>query len=92
MLITEFIQRTGFYPSESVYREIEAEYLQSDLDKDAFCKKWVKNGGILKASKKMAQNAEALFKYCQGVDFINMRQTTPQYFDDLLSELRQKYL
>lgn len=92
MLISEFIQRTGFCPSESVYREIEAEYMQSDLDKDTFCKNWVKNGGILKASKKMQQNAEALFKYCQGVDFIRTKQLYIQQFNDLTTELRLKYL
>lgn len=50
MLISEFIDRTGFRPTEDYYHtEIEPEYNCSNLDKDAWCKQWKKNGGIQKA-------------------------------------------
>lgn len=50
MLISEFIDRTGFRPTEDYYHtEIEPEYNRSNLDKDAWCKQWKKNGGIQKA-------------------------------------------
>ena len=50
MLISEFIDRTGFRPTEDYYHiEIEPEYYRSNLDKDAWCKQWKKNGGIQKA-------------------------------------------
>lgn len=50
MLISEFIDRTGFRPTEDYYHtEVEPEYNRSNLDKDAWCKQWKKNGGIQKA-------------------------------------------
>ena len=63
MLISEFIDRTGFRPTEDYYHtEIEPEYNRSNLDKDAWCKQWKKNGGIQKAYdalKKQAANEYA---------------------------------
>ena len=60
MLISEFIDRTGFRPTEDYYHTvIEPEYNRSNLDKDAWCKQWKKNGGIQKAYdalKKQAAN------------------------------------
>ena len=38
MMKSEFIERTGFEPTEAEYREIEAEYMGCDIDKDEFCK------------------------------------------------------
>lgn len=50
MLISEFIDRTGFRPTDDYYHTvIEPEYNKSDLDKDAWCKQWKKQGGIQKA-------------------------------------------
>lgn len=50
MLQKEFEERTGFRPSVDYYHEvIEPEYMRSNLDKDAFCKQWKKQGGIQKA-------------------------------------------
>lgn len=43
MMREEFEQRTGFYPSQSLYAIIEQHYLQFDGDKDAFCKSYKKN-------------------------------------------------
>lgn len=40
MMKTEFVERTGFEPTEAEYREIEAEYMGCDIDKDEFCKAW----------------------------------------------------
>ncbi len=58
MLISEFIERTGFNPTEDYYHtEIEPEYDRSDLDKDAWCKQWKKNGGIQKAYDAMCRQA-----------------------------------
>ena len=33
MMKSEFIERTGFEPTEAEYREIEAEYMGCDIDK-----------------------------------------------------------
>lgn len=63
MLISEFIDRTGFRPTEDYYHtEIEPEYNRSDLDKDAWCKQWKKNGGIQKAYDAMSK--QAANEYC----------------------------
>lgn len=63
MLISEFIDRTGFRPTEDYYHtEIEPEYNRSNLDKDAWCKQWKKNGGIQKAYDAMSK--QAANEYC----------------------------
>jgi len=43
MLITEFTERTGFYPDEALYKVIEAHYMDFNGNKDAFCKAYKKN-------------------------------------------------
>lgn len=58
MLIKEFIDRTGFTPTDDYYhKEIEPEYEHSNLDKDDWCKQWKKNGGIQKAYDAMCKDA-----------------------------------
>lgn len=58
MLISEFIDRTGFRPTEDYYHTvIEPEYYASNLDKDAWCKQWKKNGGIQKAYDALKEQA-----------------------------------
>lgn len=49
----EFEQRTGFIATPELYAEIETEYMESELDKDEFCKVWVKQGGIEEMSNRM---------------------------------------
>ncbi len=43
MMIEEFEQRTGFYPTMKQYAAIERAYMDFDGDKDAFCKAYKKN-------------------------------------------------
>ena len=43
MMIEEFEQRTGFYPTLVQYEAIERAYMDFDGDKDAFCKAYKKN-------------------------------------------------
>jgi len=58
MLISEFIDRTGFRPTEDYYHTvIEPEYNASDIEKDAWCKQWKKNGGIQKAYDALKEQA-----------------------------------
>ena len=58
MLISEFIDRTGFRPTEDYYHTvIEPEYNASDLEKGAWCKQWKKNGGIQKAYDALKEQA-----------------------------------
>lgn len=43
MLMSEFIERTNFYPSFDEYRGIEELYYHYQGDKDAFCEEFNKN-------------------------------------------------
>ncbi len=45
MMISEFIERTGFEPTASEYVKIEEAYYDFNGNKDEFCKAFVKNGG-----------------------------------------------
>lgn len=60
MMKSEFIERTGFEPTEAEYREIEAEYIGCDIDKDEFCKTWKKQGGIQRLMRLRARRIEEL--------------------------------
>ena len=42
MLQQEFTKRVGLEVSAQEYAHIEQVYMASDLDKDEFCKQWVK--------------------------------------------------
>lgn len=46
MLLEEFVQRTGFEPSQNDYCIIEQQYMKFEGDKDQFCEKWIKENGI----------------------------------------------
>lgn len=50
----EFTQRTGFYPTADQFNAINELYMESDKDKDAFCKEWKHNGGVEEYSKATA--------------------------------------
>lgn len=43
----EFIDRTGFTPTEDHFKAIHEEYMAAGagLDKDTFCERWLKNNG-----------------------------------------------
>lgn len=45
MMMSEFIERTGFQPLPFEYEKIEAAYYDFDGDKDAFCRAFVKADG-----------------------------------------------
>lgn len=47
----EFTQRTGFYPTTEQFEAIHELYMESDKDKDAWCKEWKRKGGIEKCSR-----------------------------------------
>lgn len=67
MLISEFIDRTGFRPTENYYHTvIEPEYMKSYLDKDAWCKQWKRQGGIQKAYNALREQADE--EYARVID------------------------
>lgn len=60
MMLSEFIERTGFEPTAEEYRDIETEYMGCDVHKDVFCKQWVKGGGIQRLSRMRVRRIEEL--------------------------------
>lgn len=60
MMISEFIDRTGFEPTAKEYAKIEDAYYDFNGDKDTFCKAFVKNGGAKKICKARAAEIERL--------------------------------
>lgn len=60
MMMSEFIERTGFEPTADEYQKIEEAYYNFDGDKDDFCKAFVENGGELKIYKARAKEIERL--------------------------------
>ncbi len=55
MMMSEFVERTGFEPTAAEYEKIEEAYYRFDGDKDEFCKIWKKNGGIEQTCRDRAQ-------------------------------------
>ena len=60
MMMSEFIDRTGFEPTAKEYAKIEEAYYNFDGDKDAFCKAFVKDGGARKLCKARASEIDRL--------------------------------
>ena len=60
MMISEFIERTGFEPTADEYERIEDAYYNFDGNKDAFCKAFIENGGELKIYKARADEIARL--------------------------------
>lgn len=54
MMMSEFIERTGFEPTAEEYEIIEEEYMGGADDKDTFCKNWKKNGGVQRLTRARA--------------------------------------
>lgn len=42
MLLSEFIERTGYQPTAEEYQAIENDYMRFEMDKDAYCRIWCK--------------------------------------------------
>lgn len=47
MLVSEFIDRTGYQPTADEYAEIERAYYNFDGNKDEFCELWCKKNAEL---------------------------------------------
>lgn len=43
MMMSEFTKRTGIFPDTNLYMAIEQAYMDSDMDKDTFCEKYLRN-------------------------------------------------
>ena len=60
MMLSEFIERTGFEPMADEYAEIEEAYYGFDGDKNAFCKHWLETVGVEGICKARAEKIKQL--------------------------------
>lgn len=60
MMMSEFIERTGFEPTADEYEQIEEAYYNFVGDKDAFCKAFIDDGGEVKIYKARADKIARL--------------------------------
>lgn len=60
MMMSEFINRTGFEPTASEYEKIEEAYYNFAGDKDAFCKAFIKGGEDKKLCRERADEIARL--------------------------------
>ena len=99
MLISEFIDRTGYQPTAEEYAEIEKEYYHFKGDKDQFCRAWSKanpsKAGTLWAAIKEQQRLSKVFdKVAEFVhkckskreDFYYMDYSQQQAFMDSMQD------
>ena len=104
MMISEFIELTGFKPTQAEYQDIEAEYMGCDIDKVKFCKDWKRNGGIQRLSRMRVRRIEELEtqlataqkqseqREAELYDALNKarreREQTRMQFDDLKNSIK----
>lgn len=62
MLQQEFEKRTGLKLSADGYAEVEECYMNTDLDKDMFCKLWMENPSALKEIEKKTVLTRELYE------------------------------
>ena len=80
-MMQEFIDRTGFEPTNYEYKAIEEQYYGFDGDKDAFCKAWMKNE-MAAAVKARAARIEELKK-----ELASEKEAARRREDELQKEL-----
>lgn len=104
MLVSEFIDRTGYQPSAAEYAEIERAYYVFAGDKDQFCRAWKKanpqKAGTYWAAVKEQEHLGKVFDRVERfvrtskvscVDFYYMDWTRKQEFmDDMCAKTKCK--
>ena len=78
MMMSEFIERTGFEPTAEEYAEIEEAYYSFDGDKDAFCRHWKRTVGVDGICKARAEKIARL------------RSTALEVEKNLMAEIAQR--
>lgn len=80
MTIQEFQSRTQVSVDVSEFESITTVYMQSDVDKDTFCKMWCKMWCKMNATRVMAAKKQA--KKQQTIDKVfSMVMTNPEWTD-----------
>ena len=91
MMRSEFIERTGFDPTADEYAEIEAQYMESDLDKDKFCAKWKRDGGIIRYANVRRKHTEELERTLASVNKnLKVMTDSRNYNQNLANEYRNE--
>lgn len=90
MLVSEFIDRTGYRPSADEYAEIEEAYYVFEGDKDQFCRAWVKanphKAGQLWAAIKEQERLSKVFNNVSEFvrkSKIKADEVRDMYYDDI---------
>ncbi len=73
MMLEEFEQRTGFYPTLAQYAAIERAYMEFDGDKDAFCKAYKKNADGMAERIQREVNLDTIKKEREQADELTRR-------------------
>ena len=91
MRLKEFEELTGIYPSAELYAEIEKVYLEKEMDKDTFCKRYCENtNGIAevircRADERMAkQQKQQLAEKQELVKKVESLKKTIEQLDERL--------
>lgn len=77
----EFTERTGYTPSPEEYGQIEGMYMNTDLDKDDFCKAWKNNRELLAETVKQTIAARNLA--AERIDMVDFLLDRAQDFGDV---------
>ena len=75
MMMSEFVERTGFEPMPEEYEQIEDAYYHFNGSKDDFCKSWLADSGILKAAQARAEKINQLRSELLELDRANRMET-----------------
>lgn len=103
MTYTEFVQRTGYYPTDEQFAEINKAYMEGDEDKDDFCRYWKTHNGIMRSSKETAAKISTLerklhqiqdvldsriFKAFDAIDKLDTESKRRAYFCEMYQEIK----
>lgn len=64
----EFEERTGLKLAAGDYTEVEERYMNTDLDKDAFCKLWIENPVALKEIERKTVLVRELYEERKSIE------------------------
>ena len=83
MTIQEFQSRTHVSVDDSEFESITTVYMQSDVDKDTFCKMWCKmNATRVMAAKEQAKKQQTIDKVFSMV-MTNPEWTDVEHYNDI---------
>lgn len=78
MMMSEFIDRTGFEPTYEEYQEIEEAYYNFAGNKDEFCAKWLADGGVMNTCRARAKKIDRLNSKILELDRSNRQDDEKQ--------------